>query len=73
MRDRDTLTKSLHTVTAVARLARYLQRQPNASRLTDTEACRHALDILGQPFGWSKEDETFSNCVAKCKALRVTS
>lgn len=68
MRDRNSLTKSLHTVTVVSRVARHLQEQD--SSLSDLAACRAALELVGQASDWSATDETLAVCVAKVKALR---
>ena len=61
------LTKSLHTVTAVANVARYLNAQGNAPRNADGLA-HMALTILG--YGnvdvRDKRDDTVQRCVATC-------
>lgn len=68
MNNRHTLTKSLHTVTAVANVAREIlrvakdaDRQYNGSFETLT---RGALEILGQRTDWNAADPTFAACVA---------
>lgn len=76
MKDRTTLTKSLHTITVVSKLADYLMSQ---TRGTDTlrsdqytEACREALRVLGwtDESNWTRNDPTFAACVAKLKQIR---
>jgi len=68
MKNRTTLTKSLHTITVVSRLAQHI-----GAGLTDTEACRYALRVLGwsDEDNWTRNDETFAACVAKLKQLRA--
>jgi hypothetical protein len=68
MKDRKSLTKSLHTITAVSGVARYLQTHGGPT--SDLAACRAALEILGQANDWSAGDPTLALCVAKVKALR---
>lgn len=51
------LTKSLHTVTAVSRLARYLAEQHPAD-LPVHNAVTRALRVLGQPGPWPDDDPT---------------
>jgi hypothetical protein len=67
MRDRKTLTKSLHTVTVVSRVAQMIV--PNGT-VSAEKAARLALAAIGQPDDWAANDETFAACVAKIKALR---
>jgi hypothetical protein len=62
MKDRTSLTKSLHTVSAVVNVALY-QRSIGASGGPKMLA-RLALRILGMPDTWGDEDETFGKCVA---------
>lgn len=69
MKDRTTLTKSLHTVTVVSRLAMHLMK--DAPSMTDTEACRAALEILGYECDWTRTDDTFAACVAKLKTIKA--
>lgn len=66
MKDRKSLTKSLHTVTVVSRVALHFMRHKQSA----DEAARGALLILGMPDDWPKSDETFVSCVAKIEALR---
>ncbi len=59
------LTKSLHTVTAVVRVAMHL----NERALTDTdieELVSAALRVLGHT-GWTKYDPTVAKCIAALK------
>lgn len=53
---RDTLTKSLHTVTAVSRLAK-TYRGPVGERVNK------ALATLGQPGPWKLDDPTYVACI----------
>lgn len=74
MKNRDSLTKSLHTVTVVSRLALHLLNSgfiPSGE--SDTDACREALALLGwtDTENWTRNDETFAACVAKLKAMRA--
>lgn len=64
MRNRQTLTKSLHTVSAVVNLALHLM-QGRAVTKTDTPEAfvAAALTILGQPGPWPADDETVAACV----------
>jgi hypothetical protein len=61
------LTKSLHTVTVVSRLASGLMER--SERYTPSEACREALGMIGQP-AYTSSDETFDACVTATKKLR---
>ena len=63
-RERTTLTKSLHTVTAVSRVALMLAALDKHGRLTASDYARQALEILGQPNDWPVQDATFAACVA---------
>ena len=64
------LTKSLHTITAVTNVARYLIVQNKAPRNADGLA-HSALSILGYADvdTHSKTDETVIRCVAACAKL----
>lgn len=69
MNNRKSLTKSLHTVTAVSRVALYAMRL-NPS-MEPAAAVARALDILGQGADWPEGDATVTACVAAVtKALR---
>lgn len=59
------LTKSLHTVTAVTRVAMHLDSMTPVE-LTPTQAADRALRVLGYtpPF---KNDDTYARCVASVK------
>lgn len=57
---RKTLTKSLHTVTAVSRLAAHLYRERLSATING--GIEDALVILGQPKSWPIGDETFNRC-----------
>lgn len=73
MKNRDALTKSLHTVTVVSRVALFLEQsgKPSFAHSTDLDLCRSALEIVGQPNGYStRVDETLQACVDKLKYLR---
>lgn len=61
MNNRKSLTKSLHTVTAVSRVACYVRGTINGN--DPEQAVRMALDILGQPNDWRLDDATFYACV----------
>ena len=68
---RKTLTKSLHTVTAVSRLAvhRHVVWHERYVKLTPHELVEEALAILGQPSDWSIGDDTFNRCVIAARDL----
>lgn len=69
MSNRTTLTKSLHTVTAVSRIVHTF-----AGNLANpADAVRYALGVLGQPSDWPESDPTFAACVAKVRAMRGAS
>lgn len=72
--NRTTLTKSLHTVTAVSRVALHWALANNVTcpmSPADADRCvRAALDLLGQPRDWPESDSTFAACVAKVRAMR---
>lgn len=63
-KERTTLTKSLHTVTAVSRVALMLAALDKHSGLTAADYTRQALEVLGQPNDWPATDATFAACVA---------
>ena len=65
MNARTTLTKSLHTVSVVARVANtvYSGAEPDS-------AVRQALHWLGLEFNFPETDPTFAACVAKVAKLR---
>lgn len=69
MKNRTSLTKSLHTITVVTRVALHCC----ADIRSETDACREALRILGwtDEDNWTRNDETFAACVTKLKALRA--
>lgn len=67
MTTRTTLTKSLHTVTVVSRVA---LMQDNNGNQTDVQLVREALGLLGLNPGWPESDPTFAACVAKVRAMR---
>ena len=59
------LTKSLHTVTAVVRVALHINERTLTN--TDIEALvQSALQILGHT-GWTKYDPTVAKCIAALK------
>lgn len=69
MKERSTLTKSLHTVTVVSRIANQLMADGKADFATD--ACKVALRMLGVEDNWTEADTTFAACVEKVKRLRA--
>lgn len=87
MNNRHTLTKSLHTVTAVANVVREIllvradagRPIPTGHDLTDRLAkananialVRAALTILGQRADWDAGDPTFAACVAAVAKVRA--
>lgn len=67
------LTKSLHTVTAVARVAVYLQRK-NKTKKPAGELAVDALRVLGydpQAFEKGVYDPTFLHCIEAIKKLEA--
>lgn len=64
--ERKSLTKSLHTVTAVTRVAKYL-RAMHPATLAIPNAVSRALVILGQEGPWEKDDPTVLACIAAFK------
>lgn len=60
------LTKSLHTITAVANVARYvLEREAERSRTDAYALTTRALAVLGYDItDFAKTDETIVRCVA---------
>lgn len=62
--ERTTLTKSLHTVTVVSRVA------DRTGLLSHEAAVRQALKDLGMPSDWPATDKTFAACVAALAKLR---
>lgn len=71
MKVRTTLTKSLHTVSAVSRLALYFSKTESAT-VGDSSASlvRAALDTLGVWSDWADTDATFAACVAAVNKAR---
>lgn len=65
MATKPTLTKSLHTITAVANVARYI-RESAPRTITDARALTaHALEVLGYDITtFSKSDPTLERCIA---------
>lgn len=64
---RTSLTKSLHTVTVVSRIAASIER---LNPEMDIEvAVRDALETIGQPNDWPRGDVTFAACVRATEAL----
>jgi hypothetical protein len=68
MKDRKTLTKSLHTITAVVNVALHLSKAQTRNNIGNAKDALHwvseALDLLGQPGPWDVTDETVQRCVA---------
>lgn len=72
MNNRHTLTKSLHTVTAVSRLAREMGKVRADAGLpmpTLETLVRGALDVLGQPSDWSLGDPTMAACITAASKI----
>lgn len=61
---RDTLTKSLHTVTAVSNVAKMHMTTTGGNAKV---AVNMALKTLGQPGPWKKDDPTYLACIAAVK------
>ena len=73
MNNRHTLTKSLHTVTAVSRIALEIANGTDKAVACGTvvELVRAALEMLGQPSDWNAGDPTMAACIAAVeKGLR---
>lgn len=69
MKDRKSLTKSLHTVTAVSRIAAHLATL-SAGKPDPVAMVHSALALLGQPGPWPEDDATVAACVkATVKAM----
>lgn len=69
--NRTTLTKSLHTVTVVSRVALHLSKLPGYSALSPLAVCKKALELVGQPSDYFlSDDEVLKACVDKLKVLR---
>lgn len=64
MNTRATLTKSLHTVSIVARVADI------STPATSEAVVRAALAFLGLPDDYAANDPTFAACVARVNKLR---
>jgi hypothetical protein len=60
------LTKSLHTVTAVANMAACIARYHDAVQFTPEALCADALAALGYPDAFALSDPTVARCVAAC-------
>lgn len=69
MAPKPTLTKSLHTITAVANVALHLYQTDG--KAADAHALtRAALEILGYDIGaFAKADETVARCIAAVQKL----
>lgn len=68
MKERETLTKSLHTVTVISRVAKSIA-DSSVTSISPTDACRAALRMLGMDDSWTRNDPTFAACVSKAKEL----
>lgn len=73
MRNRTTLTKSLHTVTVVTRVALLLTARPSGSGMTAEEATAAALYALGfdsfaEQVPLASTDPTVCRCIAAVRA-----
>jgi hypothetical protein len=60
---RTTLTKSLHTVTAVSRLAVHLHATRTNGPKRSAALVQQALQILGQAGAWAEDDPTLVACI----------
>lgn len=73
MKDRTTLTKSLHTITScqnVARLLLGLQEYKHLKDSTPRQLATAALDVLGYKLNsYEGDDETVVRCIRACKYL----
>lgn len=65
--ERKTLTKSLHTVTAVSRVA-HMHLAVTGKNVK--VAVRMALKTLGQPGPWPEDDPTVLACIEATKKLQ---
>lgn len=69
------LTKSLHTVTSVTQVARFLLSHPTTASNDGNDLARRSLNILGYPYtnaDWRsavKNDDTVTRCVRACEKL----
>jgi hypothetical protein len=63
-----TLTKSLHTVTAVKNVARYILATHKGPRPIAVQLANAALDVLGYPDAIKHRhtDETVQRCISAC-------
>jgi len=76
MRNRTTLTKSLHTVTAVSNVAALVALNRTAQRLPALpadELVSEALRTVGQSADWPAEDPTVMACIAAVRKLGLAS
>lgn len=71
--ERTTLTKSLHTITAVSRVAHYLLTSKTVTSPDPEDAMDKALSValalVGQRTDWEPADETLAACRIKLGAL----
>lgn len=71
--ERTTLTKSLHTVTAVSRLAHYLLTVKPLDEIDPAKARAKAISValalLGQRTDWEPQDPTLMACDERLAVL----
>lgn len=62
------MTKSLHTVTSVTKVAAFLARIGSGSKVSAVAYTQHALEILGYEFTAAQltdgSDDTLTRCIA---------
>lgn len=68
MKNRTSLTKSLHTVTAVSRVAAHLATL-SAGKPDPLAMVMAAIELVGQGTGWASDDETVAKCIAATRKL----
>lgn len=66
---RRTLTKALHTVTVVSRVAFYLIQSDKFTVRSPEAAVRKALEVIGHRSDWRDSDLVFAKCVEATQAL----
>ena len=63
------LTKSLHTITAVTAMARYIATYHDSVQFTADTLAADALAALGYPDAYALSDPTVQRIVANCAKL----
>ena len=75
MKDRSTLTKSLHTITVCAQVARLLldtQEFKHLKKDTPRALAAAALDVLGYTITeYNKTDDVVVRCIAACAKVQA--